>query len=45
MVVLGVVWVVLGVADIDSRLEEQILDGIVYAFQDAQQNTRKTTIL
>ena len=24
----------LGVADIDSRLEEQIIDGIVYAFQD-----------
>eukprot|EP00446_Apocalathium_sp_SHHI-4_P012466 CAMPEP_0177202178 /NCGR_PEP_ID=MMETSP0367-20130122/27152_1 /TAXON_ID=447022 ORGANISM="Scrippsiella hangoei-like, Strain SHHI-4" /NCGR_SAMPLE_ID=MMETSP0367 /ASSEMBLY_ACC=CAM_ASM_000362 /LENGTH=1256 /DNA_ID=CAMNT_0018650743 /DNA_START=30 /DNA_END=3800 /DNA_ORIENTATION=- len=33
----------LGVADIDSRLEEQIIDGIVYAFQE--QTSDDTTVM
>merc|ERR1719281_1553557 len=33
----------LGVADIDSRLEEQIIDGIVYAFQE--QTSDDTSVL
>merc|ERR1712054_618117 len=33
----------LGVADIDSRLEEQIVDGIVYAFQE--QTSDDTTVM
>merc|ERR1719159_987146 len=33
----------LGVADIDSRLEEQIIDGIVYAFQE--QTSEDTTVM
>ena len=31
----------LGAADIDSRLEEQLIDGILYAFQEQTTEVRK----
>jgi hypothetical protein len=34
----------LGSADIDSRLEEQLIDGILYAFQEQTQEVIHTII-
>lgn len=33
----------LGASDIDSRLEEQLIDGILYAFQEQTQEVRVCT--
>lgn len=34
----------LGSADIDSRLEEQLIDGILYAFQEQTQEVKTSTL-
>lgn len=34
----------LGSSDVDSRLEEQLIDGILYAFQEQTQEVNVSTI-